>query len=269
MTKKRRLVAAASAVATAFSVALISGPISAYGDTVSSALGSAYGVKLDGPVTLDPTPTVTANIPPGSSDHEEDALVHIPADPLATSFTAKVEADAARESTVAATLQSGRFNSRGYAITEDLEALQDTLTADVIESESLTRCVGDQERFGSAMRLVNLSLNGQPIDIPADPQPNTVLLDALGIRIVMWETNWNPATNGTTDGSDTVFTNALHVTAPGDIDLVVSHSEATASCGGDDGGAGAERAGLGDVGGADLPSAPPADAVTSEPSFTG
>lgn len=193
-------------------------------------------MQLDGPVPIGPTPTASATSPEGS---DEDSLLEIPASPAVTSGTLVVAADAVDESTIDATLQSTMqdespnlpesWNARGYAIVEDLSAISDNVEADVLESESVAACDGDQVVFGSAARLDNVTLAGSSISA-LNPTPNEVVVDdLLGITVVMWETDWDPATNGTTDGSDTVFTNALHVTAPLGVDLVVSHSEATAT----------------------------------------
>ncbi|MDQ3645686.1 MAG: hypothetical protein M3345_01980, partial [Actinomycetota bacterium] len=78
-------------------------------------------------------------------------------------------------------------------------------------------------------RIVNLTVGPTPVPV-LNPTPNQVVFEQAGIKIVFWETNWDPATGATTDDSSTVYANALHVTAPGGIDLVVSHSEATATC---------------------------------------
>ncbi len=217
------------------SAAMMLGSI-ALGGTVPAASSAAYGVQLAGPVPIGARPEVSATIQTGQAS---DNILEVPADPLATSFTASVTADAVRNSTLDMTLQSvmidaspgspGKWNSRGHAITEDLGAVTDTILADVIESESVATCDGTTTVFGSAARIVNLTVAGTPVVIPP-PTPNQVLLDQAGIRIVFWETNWDSATGGTTDGSSTVFTDGLHVTAPGGIDLIVSHSEASAVC---------------------------------------
>ncbi|MBA2725035.1 MAG: hypothetical protein H0U53_03505 [Actinobacteria bacterium] len=226
------------------SVALVGGalfgptPVSA--QTAGSAMGSAYGVQLGGPVPIAARPTVEAVVPPGTEVHETDSLIEVPADPLATSFTALVEADASTKPDIEAKLQDtiegqfagapAKWHGRGFAITEDLVAVTGQVTADVIESESVAGCDGTTPVFGSATRILNLSLGGTNIPI-INPSPNQTLVDAGGIKIVFWETNWDPATGGTTDGEDTVFTNALHVTAPAGVDLIVSHSDATvATC---------------------------------------
>ncbi len=218
------------------SVAVVMAGTSAFGETVSSATSSAYGVQLAGPVPIGARPEVSASL---AAPTATDSFLEVPADPLATSFTASVTADAKKESTLNATLQSvmetaspglpTKWNSRGHAITEDLNAVTNQILADVIESESVSSCDGGQTTFGSAARIVNLSVAGTAIILPT-PTPNAVVFNQLGIKVTLWETNWDPATGGTTDGSSTVFTNGMHVTAPGGIDLIVSHSEAASAC---------------------------------------
>ena len=217
------------------SVTVALGASSAYGDPVSDADAAAYGVQLQGPVPLSARPSAAASAPDGS---QEACLVEIPAPPAITSGTACVEAQAETESTLNATLQATmegeaqglptKWNARGYAITEDLLAINDQVSADVIESESVAACVDGETVFGSATRVVNLRVAGSEIPI-LNPSPNQVVFDQGGIRIVFWETNWDPATGGTTDG-EALFTNALHITGPGGVDLIVSHSEASAVC---------------------------------------
>lgn len=269
-------------------------------DTVSKAAAAAYGVNLAGPVPLENLPAVEASTP-GGETHSEDSVVEIPADPLATSFTVHVEADAARRSSLDATLQPtmdaaaeglpAKWNARAYAITEDLSAVTNQIHADVIESEAVAACDGGAVTFSSAARILNLAVAGQQIPV-LNPRPNQVLFNQLGISIIAWETNWDPASGTLADGSDTVFANALHITAPGGIDLIVSHSESTAKCARDKGNApkkplaecedGKDNDGDGKI---DFPSDPgclslkddderdtaarPASPIQSQPSFTG
>lgn len=232
-TKSAALVSLVGALATA----LLGLTATAAADTVGTARGFAFGLELNGPAGLSARPTAEALLPdgPGTS---EDTLLNVPADPAVNSATLHVEANVSPEATVEPILQDviagafagspGAWNSRGYAITEDLAAVSNTVTADVIESESTATCVGGNIVYGSATRIVNLAVGGTNVPV-LNPTPNQVVFDQLGIRIVLWETNWDPDTGGLTDGS-TLFTNALHVTAPAGIDLVVSHSEAEAGC---------------------------------------
>lgn len=116
------------------------------------------------------------------------------------------------------------WNARGYART-----LHDDLLGiiDEVESEALARCENGQvlvstgARFGLVTGFVN----------PDTEQPNQELdLSVAGGGVVtFWETNWDPETNTTTDGSDTVYVNGLHISTPVD-DIIVAHSEATATC---------------------------------------
>lgn len=233
------------AVGIAASVLLVgamTGAATVGAQTSRTAGGSAYGVQLEGPIPISATPTVEASVTGAGEETAEDSLIHVPAAPLAESFTALVQAGGSGMGELEAILQAiveeaaagevpTGWNGRGYAITEDLLALAETLEADVVESESLAGCVDGEVVYGSASRVVNLVLGGTQVPIPLNPDPNTVLFDQAGIRIVLWETNWDPETGGTTDGEATVWTNALHVTAPGGVDLIVSHSEAFADCG--------------------------------------
>ena len=253
--------------ATALGLAALLGPSVVLADPVDSATASAFGVQLSGPVPLGPTPEVESNL---GDELVEDSLIEIPADPVATSFTAHVEADTRATDEIQARLQetiSGAaqtapeaWSARGFAITEDLDAVAGQVTADVIESESTAACINGEVVFGSATRIANLSVGGQAIPI-LNPEPNQVLLDLGGIRVVFWETNWDPATLGTTDGASTVFTNALHVTLPLNIDLVVSHSAASVTCAGP--GPKPKPRPTGPA------PAPPAQPVPGQPSFTG
>jgi hypothetical protein len=113
-------------------------------------------------------------------------LLDIPAPPALTSATVSVVAQAETESTLAASLQATldttrpglptKWNARGYAITEDLVAINDIVSADVIESESVAACDGGKTVFGAAARIVNLRVAGT--DIPVlNPTPNQVLFD--------------------------------------------------------------------------------------------
>lgn len=237
MKIRKKILAQAGALALTASLAVALAPSSALGDTVSSASSAAYGVRLAGPVPIGATPEVSASL---TSTHAEDSVIEVPADPLATSFTASVTADAAKESTLDALLQATmttaragaptKWNAIGHAITEDLVAVNATIKAGVLESEASAACVDGDTVFASAARLVDLSVGGTAVPLPA-PNPNQVVFNQGGITITMWETNWDPSTGALTDGGETVFSNALHVIAPGGIDLVVSHSEATSECG--------------------------------------
>ncbi len=232
--------------------------VPAAAQTAETARGEAFGVQVDGDgvviVDFGPAPQVEANLPPG--EREEADLIVVDADPAAFSATLHVEAEAREEATIEATLQEiqdnpnlpEEFNARGFARTEEFSALDGNLTADVLTAEAVAFCDGEELVLGAGSDVLELTLGGEVIDIiGADGlgiitgERNQVLFDneALGLRIVAFETNYDGET-GTTDGSDTVFVNALRVTVTeggglatllgGPQDIIVSHAEATATC---------------------------------------
>lgn len=258
-TKKKSLLVALCALSL-----VVAGAIPAVADDADNARGSAFGISLTGLVDLGPEPLVEAAIPPGEEDR--DVLLEVPLEELLYSGTAVAEADARRASTVEPNLHTGTVNGRGYAATEELSALEgDLLTADLVAAEAVATCVAGQTQFSTSSVVQNATLAGSVLPLEElqgiidllDPvvdglepllgdssldvlvdQPNDVILEIpeLGIRLIGWETNWDGGT-GTTDGSDTVFVNALRLTITGalgdilgDQDLIVSHAEASADC---------------------------------------
>lgn len=258
-TKKKSLLVALCAMSL-----IVAGAMPAVADDADSARGSAFGISLEGLLPLGPEPQVEAAIPPGEEDR--DVLLEVPLDELLYSGTAVAEADATRASTVEPQLHTGTVNGRGYAATEELAALEgDLLTADLVAAEAVATCVAGQTQFSTSSVVQNATLAGSvlpleelqgvidlldPVTDALEPllgdssldvlvdQPNDVILEVpeLGIRLIGWETNWDGGT-GTTDGSDTVFVNALRLTIGGALgeilgeqDLIVSHAEASADC---------------------------------------
>jgi hypothetical protein len=221
-----------------------SAPASA--DSASAATGSSYAVKISGPITISsrPTASVTATAQEPSPAPLDQVLLSIPAQPVISSGTFRASGAAAVASTVTSKLLGvirsvassvpADHNGRGYAAVENLAALPGgILTADAVEAEALARCTGDGVQFSTAGRVTDLKVAGITLPQVVTPKPNQVLLNdpLLGIKVVLWETNWDAATGRTTDGSGTVFVNALHVTQSLlNIDLVASHAEATGTC---------------------------------------
>lgn len=130
------------------------------------------------------------------------------------------------------------------------------LTAEVVESEAVASCEGGQLSVASGSRIERLTFAGEEVDaldpavellVQGEPNedvlantPGGEALAELGLEVTAWETNWD-GESGTTDGSDTVWVNALHVSvvegspladAVGEQDVTVSHGEASADCDG-------------------------------------
>ncbi|MGI8775363.1 MAG: thrombospondin type 3 repeat-containing protein [Actinomycetota bacterium] len=116
------------------------------------------------------------------------------------------------------------WNGRGYA-----EAFEDVLLGEHIEAEALARCNSEgvlEVATGAAFTDPESLLIG---DTTQPNQPLDVILATVS-AVTFWETNWDPETNTTTDGSDTVWVNGLHIITSTGEDIVLARAEATADC---------------------------------------
>lgn len=118
------------------------------------------------------------------------------------------------------------WHGRGYA------RAVDHLLGEEATGEALARCtpegvleVATGARFEGLLSFVNAD--------PSMPNQQLDLLIAGGGIVTFWETNWDPQTNTTTDGSDTVWVNAAHIITPAE-EIILGHAEATANCVADD-----------------------------------
>lgn len=197
---------------------------------LQSEMNTARVIANNGDPDAQPEPQrQTANVPSGYGVDDyclKAADQQKPADettnPNCEDFDGSVDAP---PTTCQALLQL--WNSRGYAVTADVfGAFQE------LKSEAVGRCVGAAPEF---MTGVGYTLAGE---LTADPSsPNQALNPGdFGFEsstVIFWETNWDPETNTTTDGENTVWVNALHIITPTE-DIIVGHSEATVDCGGDE-----------------------------------
>jgi hypothetical protein len=258
MTTSRKVLASCSFFGIIAVVASLLATTAAAAGPASSARGRAYGVKS---ASVAEQPNAQAQVPPGTSDHDERDAVAADLSPQVVAGAFHVEGDASTTSSIAATMQSTidgatsaslptSWNARGYATSTGVSIASagsglPTESANNAYAEAVSACVGGNLVHGSAAYVDGLALvtppalpelPGTPIPLPgvSTTQPNQVLLDAGGIKLTFWETNWNPATLGTTNGSATVFTNALHLVTPLG-ETIISHAESTAQCAGDQG----------------------------------
>lgn len=270
--RARPLRATIVGAATALLLVLALAPAASAQTENPAAEGSAYGAEINGLVDLGPLPEpVTATVTQEGTS-ASDSFLEVPVEPVVFSATLEGDVAASFQAELAATLQSviqdasggtlpESWNARGHAITEDLAVLfaseeQPLLTADVVESEAVATCTPDGEPvFATGSRVQNLTLAGQQlplldavIDLVVEGTPNENVLGnlpapgdtlaGLGLEIEAWDTNWD-GDDGTTDGSDTVWVDALRVSVTegstlggivGAQNVVVSHAEASVDC---------------------------------------
>lgn len=164
----------------------------------------------------------------------------------------------------------GNWTARGHAAAEQLEALfvqggelslfdagGGQLSADAAEAEALAVCRMGRARFATAAqiqrlrvaddadglgqvldRAVELVVAGEPNEDVLANTPGGEQLADLGLELTAWETNWDGA-DGTTDGGDTVWVNALRLEvaegtelaeAVGAQEVTVGHAQAEVDC---------------------------------------
>lgn len=179
-------------------------------DTARCVSPASGGAPVQGPTpTGTPTPAPTAT--PGSPPLCEN----VQTDPNKAGFSPVCLAT------------SPLWNGRGYA-----EALDVLGVFEEVEGEAVARCNSNRELIVSSGADYDLT----EVTGPASPDRPNQPLDPLTLGLVgvsavtFWETNWDPKTNTTTDGSDTVWVNGLHIITSTGRDIIVSHAEATAEC---------------------------------------
>ena len=211
-------------------VLFVGAPI-AHGADPDSGAAHASGWRVDVPligINLGPDVDLTLAGCATPPCHVEDEFLNATVgSTIAHSDVLHAEADVDVTPSITATLQSTMdpaaapllptgWNSRGYSAVTNFEALNGTILADSVEAETVSSLAPSGSiSWASGTRVVNLRLAGLLAIhslAPIVPDvPNQELLNVAGVRIVYWETNWDPGTATTTDGGP-VWVNALHIT---------------------------------------------------------
>jgi hypothetical protein len=183
--------------------ALAAAPAAAQGATVAQS-GSAYAfggqVALTDQDVLPPNAEASMEAPPFGEDADE-ALVEVPADPLAISYTARGTARVHEAADLGSVLGEdaapqaapGPYNAVGAGAVENLEVLVDAVAADVpliradlVRGEAVGVCVGDEAQYSASSEIVNLVIGGETVPVNA---PLSQIVDA--ITDVLEETTLN------------------------------------------------------------------------------
>lgn len=238
------------------------------------ARAEAWGVNARGAADAGPMPEpAVAEAPPGEADRDAQAAGRVDRGP-ATVGTLRGEAEVHKRrrhrarlvdvvADASAVSPPPRWTARGHAIAQEAAVLFDggegpQLSAEAVEAEALAACDFGDRHFATAARVQQLEFGGDELPVLGDAldaatelvmagEPNGDVLAAtpggeqlaeLGLEITAWETNWDGA-DGTTDGGDTVWVNALRVSvvegsrlaeAVGAQDVAVAHSQASVDC---------------------------------------
>lgn len=185
-------------------------------DTARCVAPVGSGVPIEGPSST-VTPTEQPSPDPTASPTEAPLCEEVVTDPEDPEFSP----------TCLATFPL--WNSHGYAMATDV-------LGEDVQAEAVARCTADGElEVATGADYGLLGTLASSTDEPNQHLSIPVLAGEVS-AVIYWETNWDPITNSTTDGSDTVWVNGLHIVTSTGRDIILSHAEATADCGGDDGG---------------------------------
>jgi hypothetical protein len=222
--------------------------VSAHSEPIDSGSASAGGwhVTVPGVTGATLTPSVTATYPCASppcqsSQNLANVVVGNPLAPVASANALHAEAQAFRDANAAATLQTimsaasaaaggpslpSAWNTHGYSSATGVSFLAGRVTASFIEAEAVSAGLNGSLVSASGARVVDLQILGFAPGVALAPilpnTPNQTLLDAGGVLIKYWETNWDPKTGTTTDGQP-IYVNALRITeAATGIDIKVA-----------------------------------------------
>lgn len=243
----KKVIGATFALALALAAAA---PASADPARASSAY--AYGLEATGTLPIARTPESRASQPP-DSQLVRNAVLEVPAQPLAVDANVGTVAVAHRESDIRTSgggwdppdadpqsLQD--VNARGFARTTGLalvvqaSALVDAITddlitqslvgAEVIQAEAAAKCVDNKAQFDTGYEIIGLGVAGEEIPLVADlTKALTDLLAPGGVLAPVVTVEKGVVSR---PSQDTIAIDALVITVPLlNERIVVSHAEAT------------------------------------------
>ena len=186
---KKVLLAACGAALTAGGLIPV-GLSSAGADPASAATATAFGVSTDlaGQDVIPPSGTATITLPPGGNDGP-NALLLVPAQPVAVSGTASAQATATTASSIPTSLKQvtqtvpGPYNARAIGLLEGLDVLTSVagvgtslVSASAVRAEAVGVCRGGAAQYSANSEIIDLNIGGTSIPLNA---PVADLIDAV------------------------------------------------------------------------------------------
>jgi hypothetical protein len=198
-------------IAVFLTALLVYTPLAGFAQAATSFSGEGIALKATAPLGIALTVGDTGALPSSGGNLSTSAL--------SVNVLGLVSADALK-STAAGSGTSSTATSQAV----HLNLLGGVITADVVKSNSSATCSGTTASTSGDAQLVNLVVAGQSVAV-SNPNLSLTLPAGLGSVVVNQQTS---SSSGGNSGSITV--NALHVTGPAGLDIIVASSMSDITC---------------------------------------
>lgn len=200
-----------AAIAVFLTALLVYTPLASFAQAATSFSGEGIALKATAPLGLALTVGDTGALPSSGGNLSTSAL--------SINVLSLVSADVLK-STAAGSGTSSTATSQALHV----NLLGGVITADVVKSNSSATCSGTTASTSGDAQLVNLVVAGQSVAV-SNPNLSLTLPAGLGSVVVNQQTS---SSSGANSGSITV--NALHVTGPAGLDIIVASSMSDITC---------------------------------------
>ena len=197
-------------IAVFMTALLVYSPLVGFAQTTATSFsGEGIALKATAPAGLSLVVGDTGALPSSGGNLSTSAL--------SINVLGLVSADALKS-----TASGSGTSSQATSQAAHVSLLGGVIAADVVKSNSSATCSGTTASTSGDAQLVNLVVAGQSVAVS---NPNLSLSLPGGISVVV-----NQQTSSTGGNSGSITVNALHVTGPAGLDIVVASSNSDITC---------------------------------------
>ena len=199
-----------ASIAVCLTALLVFSPLAGFAQAATSFSGEGIALKATAPLGIALTAGDTGALPSSGGNLSTSAL--------SVNVLGVVSADALKS-----TASGSGASSTATSQAAHVSLLGGVITADIVKSNSSATCSGTTASTSGDAQIVNLVVAGQSVAV-SNPNLSLTLPAGLGSVVV----NQQTSSSGGNSGSITV--NALHVTGPAGLDIVVASSMSDITC---------------------------------------
>ena len=189
---------------------IVFSPLAGFAQTATSYSGEGTALKLTAPAGISLVAGDTGALPSSGGNLSTSAL--------SVNVLGLASADALKS-----TASGSGTTSQATSQAAHVSLLGGVIAADVVKSNTSATCSGSTASTSGTAQIVNLVVAGQSVAVS---NPNLSLTLPAGISVVV--NQQTSSSSGANSGSITV--NALHVTGPAGLDIVVASSQSDITC---------------------------------------